>query len=324
MENYYKQCPSFRLIIPASLLFLFCFVAPGSAGELSVIAPLATSSLLLDAQRVEEALIVVGERGHLLISEDGGGSWRQIQVPTRATLTSVYFVDRLHGWVVGHDQVILRTQDGGKHWEFVYENSEAESPLLAVYFRNVQHGFAVGAYGRFLETFDGGGSWKGRFISEDDFHLNQILALGDKLFIAAEAGLAYRSDDNGESWVALTPDYSGSFFGLLPLGGDKLLLFGLRGNLFRSEDAGDSWTRIDTATEASLTAGLRLSDGHLVIAGLAGTLLISHDNGQSFALLQDLERRGFSRLLQTADGEIVAVGDFGVTKLSLTGLHTEK
>ena len=300
----------------------FCFAAPATGSETSLILPLAKRSLLLDAQLVENAVFAVGERGHLLLSEDNGTSWTQIRVPTRATLTGVYFVDRAHGWVVGHDQVILRTQDGGKSWALVYEDADAESPLLDVYFQDNQHGFAIGAYGQFLETADGGNSWEARYISEDDYHLNQIRAVGEKLYIAAEAGLAYRSDDAGKNWIPLAPDYMGSFFDLLPLSEDHLLLFGLRGNLFRSDDAGETWRSIETATEASLTSGLRLADGTLVIAGMAGALLVSHDEGQSFELHQDPERRGFSALVETAGGEILAVGDFGVTQLNQIILHT--
>ena len=137
MDACSAKCFHFTLILLIVLLF---FSAPAIGSESSVIAPLAPRSLLLDAQRVENALIAVGERGHVLISEDGGDSWEQIQVPTRATLTGVYFIDRAHGWVVGHDQVILRTQDGGKSWELVYEDAAAESPLLDVYFKDAQQG----------------------------------------------------------------------------------------------------------------------------------------------------------------------------------------
>ncbi len=323
MKNYLSQ-RSFKLII-FLIFFGSCYsVSSATEGENSVIAPLATHSLLLDIKRADSALIAVGERGHILISEDNGNSWQQQLVPTRATLTGVYFPDRLHGYAVGHDQVILRTRNGGVSWELLYEDIEAETPLLDLYFLDQQHGFAIGAYGLFLETFDAGNSWSKRFISEDDLHLNKIIKIGDSLFIAAEAGVAYRSDDDGENWISLTPDYNGSFFGILPITGDRLLLYGLRGHLFHSEDAGETWEQIEKATEASLTAGLRLNDGRIVIAGMAGVLLVSDDDGQSFELQQDPERRGYSSLLQSADGAIVAVGDFGVTRFSQTSLLSDK
>ncbi len=303
-------------IFPILLVALLFFSVPAFGTEKALIAPLATSSLLLDAQRVENTLIAVGERGHVLLSEDDGKSWNQVQVPTRATLTGVYFIDRQNGWIVGHDQVILKTTDGGSSWKLVYENIEAESPLLDIYFLDADHGYAIGAYGQFLESFDGGTSWAGRWIGEDDFHLNQIITVGNQLFIAAEAGFAYRSIDSGATWTLLDPDYRGSFFGIYPLAENSLLLFGLRGHLFRSDNSGDDWVKVETGTEGSLTSGLRLHDGTLVVSGLAGTLLISKDNGRSFVLHQDLDRKGFSQVLQAPDGTIVAVGNFGIATLS--------
>ena len=102
----------------------------------AVIAPLAADSLLLDGTVVDGLAVVVGERGHILRSEDQGRSWRQAAVPTRATLTGVHFHDRQLGWAVGHDATILRTVDGGQSWEVVYSAPEEESPLLDVWFRD--------------------------------------------------------------------------------------------------------------------------------------------------------------------------------------------
>ena len=51
-----------------------------------------------------------------------------------------------------------------------------------------------------------------------DFHLNRIVgASGSRLYIAAEAGHLYRSDDAGRTWNELPSPYEGSFFGVLPL-----------------------------------------------------------------------------------------------------------
>ena len=96
------------------------------APEQSIQAPLASRSLILDAVAVDGALIAVGHRGHILISSDDGETWQQAEVPTRATLTGVDFHDRNLGWVVGHDSVILRTQDGGATLELVHWAPEEE------------------------------------------------------------------------------------------------------------------------------------------------------------------------------------------------------
>lgn len=316
---------------------------PDSAGR-SAIAPLAARSLLLDGASVGDFMAAVGERGHVLLSEDSGDSWRQVRVPTTATLTAVFFSDREHGWAVGHDAVILRTIDGGASWERVHFAPEEERPLLDLWFGDARAGYAVGAYSTFLASADGGASWDERSFAPEpwpmaeaaagagtageneagydpgldiDVHLNDIAgAGGGRLYIAAEAGRVFRSDDGGASWWSMPSPYEGSFFGVLPLPGGSLLVFGLRGHLYRSDDGGASWRRIEVATEAMLTDGLRLADGTVVLTGLAGTLLVSRDGAQSFEVVQLPGRQGLATALEGDAGTLVLIGEAG-----LEGLH---
>ena len=234
------------------------------------------------------------------------------------------------GWAVGHDAIILRTKDGGENWERLYYAPEEERPFLDVWFRDAENGFAIGAYGLFLTTADGGDTWSpheigGQDVFSDeydefgaggDFHLNHIARSGaGDLYIAAEAGTIYRSDDDGETWISLPSPYRGSYFGTLPLENDSLLLFGLRGHMFRSEDAGQTWKEIETATEAMLTDGLRLADGTVMVAGLDGVLLVSRDDGRSFTLRQQADRQGIATVVEAGDGTLILIGEFGLTTL---------
>jgi photosystem II stability/assembly factor-like uncharacterized protein len=300
--------------------------------------PLASRSLALDMVAAGPRLVAVGERGHVLISGDSGGSWVQSEVPTRAMLTGVHFHDERLGWGVGHDAIILRTRDGGRHWERVHYEPGEEAPLLDVWFQDATHGIAVGAYGLMLVSSDGGAHWsRAEFrprplatprpdASPDepdddlgepyDFHLNAIEnAGGGRLYIAAEAGRLYRSQDNGGSWVELPSPYRGSFFGILALGGDALLAYGLRGHLFRSEDAGVSWAAVTSGTEEMLTDALRLRDGTVVVAGLGGAVLVSHDGGRRFVLHAQAHRLGNSAIVQAQDGTVTAAGESGLRRL---------
>ena len=287
--------------------------------EFSVIAPLASKSLLLGGAFTDGHAVVVGERGHILYSDDQGDTWTQASVPTIATLTGVYFHDKNLGWAVGHDAVILRTTDGGKTWERVHFAPEEERPLLDVWFKDDKNGVAIGAYGFFLITADGGSSWSSKMISEDDWHLNQIrVSETGRLYIAGEAGMFYRSDDGGETWINLPTPYHGSFFGTLPIGGDTVLLFGLRGNLYRSEDAGENWQKITTHTVSMLNFGFRLPDGRIFIMGLGGTMLVSDDDGKNFTLRQQPNRRGILSALPIENNELLLVGQGGVKKISIT------
>lgn len=328
---------------PASAGAAAAQVLPAASGESAsdlldrpaIIAPAAVRSLLLDLAWAGRRMVAVGERGHVLLSDDDGRSWRQAQaVPSRTMLTAVAFADERHGWAVGHDEIILHTADGGETWRRQHWAPQSQQPLLDVWFADAARGIAVGAYKAFFTTTDGGASWTKQPFEPaplprsgppdpdadefaPEYHLNAIAAQGTRLWIGAEAGQLYRSDDGGASWRTLPSPYAGSYFGLLPLGGDALLAFGLRGNLFRSDDAGQSWRRLDSGTTAMLTDGVALADGRLALVGLSGTVLLSADRGASWTLYQQPDRRGLSAVLPAADGALVAVGEEGVRRIEL-------
>src|SRR6187399_939743 len=131
-----------------------------SANKPAEIEPLAAGSLLLDLAVAGVRLVAVGERGHVLISDDQGASWRQAKsVPTRVMLTAVFFIDAQYGWAVGHDETILNTVDGGENWTRSHFAPEAQQPLLDLWFANRVSGIAVGAYGAYFTTNDGGRHW---------------------------------------------------------------------------------------------------------------------------------------------------------------------
>jgi photosystem II stability/assembly factor-like uncharacterized protein len=314
-----------------------------SANRPAEIVPLASTSLLLDLAQAGDRLVAVGERGHVLLSDDKGATWRQAKsVPTRAMLTAVYFADAEYGWAVGHDETVLNTLDGGETWTRSHFAPESQQPLLDLWFANRISGIAVGAYGAYLTTNDGGRHWASTKFSaparsvgkgagaqpsspssmdddepSPDYHLNRIVGVGNRLYIAAEGGQLYRSDDRGANWRALPSPYEGSFFGLVPIRGDGLLAFGLRGHLFRSADAGETWTPLETHTTAMLTDGVAINDLRVVIGGLTGVLLVSGDAGETFRLTQQEDRRGVSALLPGPAGSVVVAGEGGVRVIRL-------
>lgn len=332
--------------LAASLLALSAAAAEpaeDAAATPSWIAPLAPKSLLLDLARAGSRVFAVGERGHVLFSDDEGRSWTQVQVPISANLTAVFFLDDRFGWAVGHDEAIIRTRDGGMTWERTHFEPGAKQPLLDVWFADADRGLAVGAYGVIYATADGGATWERvpfepvelaspapapgddedlGFEDETDvgidFHLNAVVSAPDgSLYLAAEAGRLYRSGDQGATWTELASPYDGSFYGILPLDGDTLLAFGLRGNVFRSEDAGQTWTGVETGTTALLHAAARPAPETVVIAGLTGVLLVSSDAGRTFTFTQQDDRKGFAAVLPATDGELIVAGERGVKRLPL-------
>jgi len=272
-------------------------------------AVLASKSLLTDIVNVaDQSIVAVGERGHILFSNDAM-QWQQAQVPVRSNLNSAYFVSKQLGWAVGHDATILATTDGGAHWQLQHYAPETDKPLFDVYFADSQQGIAVGAYGLFYRTNDGGNNWQKEFhpelLSEDNQeyllelketdpemyevelgailpHFNRLYADGNVLYMVGEAGFAAKSTDNGHSWNRLDEFYNGSLFDITRTPQMQLLTVGLRGHAFQSRDQGLNWQQIELTETATLNSVFADATGKLYLVGNAGSLLISNDQGETF------------------------------------------
>jgi photosystem II stability/assembly factor-like uncharacterized protein len=113
----------------------------------------------------------------IMHTSDGGKTWNSISMAAHANLLiDTYFVDDLHGWVVGgkggtsYDKlrpVIMFTADGGKTWEDKLENSGIDFPTgewgWKIQFLTPMIGFVSlenDTAASILKTTDGGQSWK--------------------------------------------------------------------------------------------------------------------------------------------------------------------
>jgi len=276
-----------------------------------------TKSLLLDIEHIGSGLIAVGDRGHVVRSNDCGQSWKQIIVPTRATLNAVFFVNKKTGWIAGHDSVILKTTDSGKTWKEVYKDIKAEQPLFDVLFVTENKGFAIGAYGSFLKTENGGKTWEASTIyGEDDFHLYRISRSADgELLVTGEAGAIYLSTNNGDSWDKIKSPYEGTFFGNQFLAENKILIYGMRGHVYESDDLGQNWKQRTIPVNTSLESSITTEQGITFLVGASGAVLKSPDNAKTFKKIQQSNKS--HRVAITQCGEkILTVGEKGILQVN--------
>lgn len=311
----------------------------------SEMMPLAPKSLLLDIDKAGSRYVVVGERGHALVSTDGS-NFEQKQTPVRASLNAVDFVDGNNGWAVGHDAVILKSSDGGETWSLQNWDPELEKALLDVMFLDAQRGFAIGAYGLFMRTTNGGSSWEmvENDVTMDEWHFTSMTRLNDgALLLAGEAGGLAMSRDEGETWVQLESPYEGSYFGALPWGDAGAIIYGLRGNVFITDalpaldevqdvaaDAGTDadagmdddlptpaaeWTHLKTGTIQSFMGGNLVPGGGAVLVGVNGVVLHVSADG-STKLVKNPITVSFSAAISTGGNNFLVVGEGGTYPFS--------
>ena len=130
------------LLAMLATLGAWCWAAPaGTVAAAGFQDPLALPaqasafahrSLLQGAARAGTRLVAVGQRGHIVHSDDDGASWKQASVPVSSDLTAVRFVNENRGWAVGHDGVVLHSADGGRNWTLQLDGRRANQLVVFI------------------------------------------------------------------------------------------------------------------------------------------------------------------------------------------------
>ena len=296
---------------------------PGNAPRLKPATQVAHAgtAALLGATRAGDRLVAVGDHGVVMLSDDGGQTWRQAKaVPVDSTLTSVSFADARQGWAAGHWGVILHTEDGGESWVVQRSATGEDRPLFALHMFDATHGVAVGLWSLVLVTEDGGKSWNPVTLAppegarKADLNLLGLFATGQGvLYATAEKGMLLRSTDQGRHWRYLSTGYQGSFWSGVALADGTLLAAGLRGSLYRSTDEGKSWGRIDSHSGSSITQ-LLVQGTQVAGVGLDGLRLQSQDGGASFKAEVRPDHLGLTAAVVNAQGRVVLLSRQGLVK----------
>jgi len=350
----------FRTIF-LSVFILLLAVAGGAFAEYrdvldtpAVQSPLAARGLLNGVVLAGDRLVAVGQRGHIVLSQDRGKTWSQARVPVSSDLVAVNFPTADQGWAVGHDGVVLHSEDGGTTWNKVFdgilaartmadyyaahppqgvpaEGEEADNfqadlqwfvdlgadkPFLDVWFENATTGYIVGAFNLLFRTEDGGKSWIPWFDRIDNPSRLHLYA------IRPVGSDLYICGEQG-SIFRLDPQ-QGRFVAFEPpydgtffgiIGKPgAVVAFGMRGTIFRSTDNGVSWTKIASGVQAGLTGATLTPDGRILLVSQAGQVLVSADDGASFSLLPT-DRPFPAGAITALDGETLVLAGLRGTKV---------
>jgi len=215
--------------------------------------------------------------GGLLLTDDGGGSWRDVTTTTEGVgpILAVEFLDSQQGWLarlpaqleLSPEIEILRTADGGLSWEsssLSLAGGAYDSPIANAHleFSDAQNGFLAlklqsgGSFslGRLFATSDGGQTWEERLLP-----LGEPVAFldaergwtaggpaGDQLFHTLDGGRTWQPQhiplpaelDYGQVFIGL-PQFDAGGAGYLPV--TVAQTGGSSLLVLRSQDLGSSW-----------------------------------------------------------------------------------
>jgi len=256
---------------------------------------------------------IVGEDGVILKTTDGGDTWTRQECPNsllaedaatrkreselnrmygiasktrkdsgkKPNLYNVYPIDDQTVVAVGADGAIVRTTDGGDHWQ-VTEPPKFIS-LFDVTFVDKNTGFAVGEFSTILTTTDAGQTWTLNYGGNTNDYTSgpyfSIVFTDPQHGIASGlAGGLMATDDGGKSWKAQNlPDAIGGYLVTEDTSSKNLWIAGSGGRMF-SESAPGEWKSAERTAFHDLTDVAFLGDLGVAV-GLNGTILLSNNAG---------------------------------------------
>lgn len=336
--------PKFPVLALVAMLSLLSSLAGyAQAREGAPIMPLAHKALLLDIAAAGERVVVAGEHGIILYSDDDGDHWQQAVVPTYHMLTGIHFVDRKKGWAVGHDGLILASDDGGENWR-IQRDGLAIQHQTNLETREAAHRRVEELQQR-LATADEASKEQlevdlddARIELEDaDVTLDEPVftsPLMDVWFQDANVGWAVGAfntlvvtRDGGQHWVNSdsvldNPDQ----LHLNTVTGDgngRVFVAGEGGIMFRSLDGGLSWESLEPFYDGSWFGAVydTLHDT-LLVFGLRGHLYRSTDFGGTWEPTGADNSNTLAGGNASVEGGIVLAGADGTVLLSADGGKT--
>ncbi len=189
------------------------------------------------------------DEGIILKTSNGGGSWF-VTSPGSHPITDIYFIDEMTGFICGHGGFVMRTIDGGNHWEQIYVPRNT-AVFNEISFPNKKTGYITGNQ-VVLKTINGGRTWKEvKGMENQDFPYSIIETAS---FTSSDNGIIggwhepalYATNDGGENWKDVGLEDGEAFqvnkviFPTPEIG----YAAGWHGLILKSSDGGNSWAAL--------------------------------------------------------------------------------
>jgi len=257
---------------------------------------LASKSVLMAMTPNNNAILAVGERGHI-INWKSQSDWQQQQSPVSVSITHIRVLSNGSKIAVGHDGVILKSAPESNTWRKVFTGAELtklkiaqvkeQYKALQLVITNTQDEDELEELTYQLEDL--------AFAIEDNQLelisgpnkplLSVTSTANDTLFATGAYGSFLTSNDLGETWSLISQrlDNPDNFHlnSVITNPDDQLYIVGENGMGFHSDNQGETWSSMALPYSGSLFGIIAnpTNPAQLVAFGLQGNLMVSLDGG---------------------------------------------
>ena len=274
---------------------------------------------------------VVGSKGTLLQTRDGGNTWTARAASTDDVVRDIFFIDDQNGWLVCEVNAyqlktleeprayLMKTTDGGEHWKRIeIKDIDVDSILVRAVFSGKRRGWTFGEAGQIYTTHDAGNSWIPLRSPTRHLLLGGIFVDDERGWIVGAGATIIQTSDGGDTWYqAKLPQVEKStrFTATTFIDNRKGWAVGSGGSVYRTVNGGRTWERQES------TVAVDLFDVKFVDAfegwavGAEGTIIHTRDGGDHWTGERSGTPHPLERVFFTDRNHGWAVG-FGGTVVS--------
>lgn len=241
------------------------------------------------------------------------------------TLNSVFFIDDLHGWVVGdvnstpRTGFIIATDDGGDNW--VNQEFDRVGIISDMIFFDQNTGYICGEYGLIRKTTDGGDNW----VINNPIDSSDLLSICftdyNVGWVCGDSGTILHTSDAGETWENQMSNVSYDLCAVHFVNSDSGWVVGNAETILFTSDGGENWVSQTSPISTGFKDIFFIDNSEGWIVGLVSTILHTTNSGITWDVLrtgqEDIEYQSISFCV-TGQGWIV--GNAGTILYSADGI----
>lgn len=223
--------------------------------------------------------IMVGNKGTILLTEDGGNDWRHLATDSAWWFYRVGFIDSLQGFALGANMatsgsvrgVLLATNNGGSVWDTVSIDMGHQSRNMNISPDGV---IVTLAADKIQISRDRGRNWEAVAIPPQKT-VRSVALLGNFGLMAGMGGFAAVSNDGGKTWHSLEYFHPHmNFIDVLLIDSKRAFMVGDNGTILYTDDSGKNWVPELSGVSGELNRIVRVG-GRIFACGQKGALVYS-------------------------------------------------
>jgi photosystem II stability/assembly factor-like uncharacterized protein len=277
---------------------------------------------------------IVGSKGSLLQTVDGGNTWTVRSAGTEDVVRDIFFIDDQNGWMVCEVNAyqlktaeeprayLMKTTDGGARWKRIeIKGFNIDSILVRTMFTHKNRGWTFGEAGQIYTTHDAGDTWTALRSPTRHLLLGGIFVDDDRGWLVGAGATIIQTSDGGDTWyqsplpqVEKTTRFSATSF----VDNRRGWAVGSSGSVYRTANGGRTWERQVSTVDVDLfdVKFVNALEGWAV--GAEGTIIHTVDGGEHWTAERSGTPHPLERVFFSDRNHGWAVG-FGGTVVSYLG-----